>query len=58
MNLNKVPIPWNIYSVVRDKQGKIQMVINPVQRIKSGMSNADWLFPFGSPGKASLGKDI
>ena len=36
-NLNKVSIPWNIlYSVVRDKQGKIQTVISPEQRIKSG----------------------
>ena len=35
-NLNKVSIPWSIYSVVRDKQGKIQTAISPKQRIKSG----------------------
>ena len=35
-NLSKVSIPWNIHSVVRDKQGKIQTAISPEQRIKSG----------------------
>ena len=38
-NLNKVSIPWNIRSVVRDKQGKIQTAISPKQRIKSGDVN-------------------
>lgn len=39
MNLNKVSIPWNIRSVVKDKQGKIQTAISPKQRIKSGDVN-------------------
>ena len=58
-NLNKVSIPWSIYSVVRDKQGKIQTAISPKQRIKSGdvkrwLAISIWVTKERFSGKARL----